>query len=147
MRISVTFSTARSPSEAFGFIAQDFFKNHQKWDPDLISNVKLSDGPIGVGTRGRSVTKFAGKQTADFEVTEFELNKSFVFVNTSGAVALERSYFFKPNRSGGTDINFVFDMNPRRLDTKLAFPVLGAITRKKVNKNIETLRSLLDSKK
>ena len=147
MRISVDFVTTKTPDEAFGFIAKDFFANHQKWDPDLLSNVKTSDGPIGVGTTGRAVTKFAGKQTADFEVTRFEPNKSFVFVNTSGAVALERSYFLKPNKSGGTDINFLFDMNPKRLDTKLVFPILSAITRKKVSKNIETLKSLLDSQK
>ncbi len=143
MRISVDFVTTKTPDEAFAFIAKNFFANHQKWDPDLLSNVKTSDGPIGVGTTGRAVTKFAGKQTADFEVTQFEPNKSFVFVNTSGAVALERSYFFKPSKSGGTDINFIFDMKPKRLDTKLAFPILSAITRKKVSKNIETLKSLL----
>ena len=142
MRISVDFVTTKTPDEAFAFIAKDFFANHQKWDPDLMSNVKTSNGPIGVGTTGRAVTKFAGKQTADFEVTEFKPNKQFKFVNTSGTVNLERSYSFKPAKNGGTDINFIFDMSPKPWLMKPIFPIIEAVTRKKVHQNIKILESL-----
>jgi hypothetical protein len=143
MRIETNFKSPKSPKDCFKFIAEDFFKNHQKWDPDLLENTKLSTGPIGKGTTGRSVTKFGGKQVSQFEVTNFSAPKQFAFVNTTGAVNLNRVYSFKPADDGGTDINFVFEMSPKRPDTWLAFPILAAMTRGKVAKNIKTLEELL----
>ena len=147
MLIDVKFATSLEPGEAFSFIAENFFKNHQKWDPDLIENVKTSDGPIGIGTTGRAVTRFAGKQVADFKITNYSPNKNFAFINTSGAVYLERAYSFEASPNGGTDINFIFDMRPKALRTKIVFPILKAITKKKVSSNIKLLESLLEKAK
>lgn len=144
MRISTDFSTPQNPRQAFSFIAKDFFENHQKWDPDLVENIKLTKGPIGAGTKGRSVTKFAGKQVADFEITEYSPEKSFVFINTTGPVLLERGYFFKPLSAGGTRVNFIFDMRPKTLPMKIVFPIISRLTAKRVHKNIKILESLLN---
>lgn len=141
MRITLAFTTPLKPAKAFEYIAEDFFTNHQKWDPDLVENKKLSDGPIGVGTKGRSVTKFAGKQTAYFEITTFSKPAKFSFINTSGPVNLQRTYTFLPDKDG-TKISFIFDMEPR-LIMKPIFPIIAVLTKKRVYKNIETLKSLL----
>lgn len=144
MKIQTTFHSAKPPAEVFSFIAENFFENHSKWDPDLLENTKLTDGPIGVGTEGRAVTKFAGKQVSNFKITQYEPNERFVFINTSGPVALERSYFFKPSQDGA-EVTFIFEMLPKTLMTKLAFPILKAVTEKRVHQNIRTLETLLNS--
>lgn len=144
MRIETRFKTSRSPAQAFKFIATDFFDNHQKWDPDLLQNIKLTEGPVGLGTKGRSVTRFAGKQKADFKVTGFEPDKLFEFVNTTGMVNLLRRYTFKP-AGKGADITFVFDMTPKYFFMKPIFPIIAAQTKKRVQPNIDKLKALLDS--
>lgn len=144
MRLSIDFKTKLKPAQAFDFIANNFFENHPKWDPRIIEHVKTTDGPIGVGTEGRAVTKFMGKQKSTFKITEFKPNTVFSFINTSGPVYLDRSYKFNPDKNG-TKINFVFDMRPGAWYVKPVFPILAAQTKKLVYENIKLLESVLDS--
>jgi len=147
MLISIDFKTKLSPADTFSFIAKNLFKNHEKWDPYIIENTKLTDGPVRVGTKGRTITNFLGKQKADFEVTEFIPDKTFIFVNTSGDVQLTRAYSFSQSKNGGTNINFSFEIKPGNLQSRLGFPIIVAIVKKRVPKNIKLLQDLLDSQK
>lgn len=144
MRLVEQFLTSKSPKEAFDFVAVNYFKNHQKFDPEIHGMINHTEGPVGKGSKGSEVRKFAGKRILlDFEVTDFKPLKFFAFANTSGPLYLERSYSFEPT-SEGAKVTFVFDTRPRNLLGKLAFPLLSKTMRKNLSKNIQTLSELLN---
>ena len=62
-----------SPETVFGFIGVDLFTNYPLWSPEVVELEQLSDGVVGVGTRGRQVRTDQGRRIESrFEVTAFE---------------------------------------------------------------------------
>jgi polyketide cyclase/dehydrase/lipid transport protein len=86
----VTVHTRRAPDDVFAFVAQAYFANHPRWDPDVVGMEPTSTGPSGVGATGREVRKFVTKQAADFAITGFDPPKRFGLTNTSGPFELDR---------------------------------------------------------
>ena len=57
--------------QVFEFTAD--FSNSEKWDPGVVSSVKISDGPVGVGTMYDLEVKFgSGTIPMVYEITEYE---------------------------------------------------------------------------
>lgn len=145
MKIVKEFPVSKSPKDVFDYIAVNYFENHQKFDPEIHGMINHTDGAVKKGTKGSEIRKVAGRQIMlDFEVTDFEPLKLFAFKNTSGPLYLERSYSLEAV-SSGTKVTFVFDARPRNLLAKLAFPLLSKSMRKNVSKNIQSLKTLLDT--
>jgi hypothetical protein len=55
-----TVLVGRTPQVVFDFVARDFFTNLPKFNPDVREMKKLTDGPVGVGSRCR---RFAASGT------------------------------------------------------------------------------------
>lgn len=143
MKLVEQFSVPKPPKEVFDFIAVNYFKNHQKFDPEILGMINHTKGLIAKGTKGSEVRKFAGRKIMlDFEVTDFKPPIFFAFKNTSGPFQLERSYSFEPT-SSGTKVFFVFDARPKNLPVKLVFSLLSGRFRKSVSENIQHLNKLL----
>ena len=69
-RFEATTVIARPIEEVFAFLADG--ENDPKFSPRVQEMRKLTDGPIGVGTRFGSTVKDAGMTTKrEFELTEF----------------------------------------------------------------------------
>jgi hypothetical protein len=142
MHVQVEFDVGRSPAEVFEFVAAGFFEHHQLWDSDIVELRQHSPGPVTVGTTGTEVRRFMGKQSADFEVTEFEPTHRFVWTNTSGPIALDRAYTFEPTGQG-THVRFDFETEPRLLPFRLLFPLVKGIIAGQVRTNIGNLERIL----
>ncbi len=141
MLVHVSFDVDKSPAEVFDFVAAGFFEHHPLWDPAITELTNHTPGPVGVGTKGTEVRRFMGKQSADFEVTEFEPGRRFVWVNTSGPFALDRAHAFEAS-DRGTKVTFDFDMNPRPLPMRLLFPLVSKTIASQVRTNIGNLEKL-----
>jgi len=48
---------ARAPEELFGFVADGYFENVRRWDPDLIEVTPLDDGVMRLGARAVEVRR------------------------------------------------------------------------------------------
>jgi uncharacterized protein YndB with AHSA1/START domain len=142
MLVQVSFTVAKSPAEVFDFVAARFFEHHPLWDPSIVELTNHTTGPVGVGTRGTEVRRFMGKQSADFEVTEFEPARRFAFTNTSGPFALDRAYTFEAS-DGGTRLAFDFDIMPRQLPVRVLFPLVSKTIASQVRTNLGNLEKLL----
>ncbi len=78
MNIVVSIVIKRPVADVFAFT--DDIENEVIWRPELTSSEKTSDGPIGVGTTGRSVYKILGRPaTSEWVITEYEPNRKVVF--------------------------------------------------------------------
>jgi hypothetical protein len=124
---------------------EHFFENHPKWDPATVEMHKLTDGPVGKGSRGIEVRRFGREQEAEFVVSQFEPMTLFAFDNVSGPFSLERAYAF---RSVGeqTGLDFRFRMAPKGA-MKAFFPVLRRTIARQVEANIDRLTDLLNSRR
>src|SRR5690348_6989181 len=89
------------------YVVEGYFEHHSTWDPAVVEMARLTSGPVAVGTRGREVRRFGGKQAADFTVTDVAEPSRFALSNTSGPFALDRTYEFKPDGAGCT-VSFTF---------------------------------------
>lgn len=74
----------RPPAEVFKFIAD--LCNEPRYVPNVLETEKISDGPAGVGSKYREVTRvmFGRKAVATYEVTQYDAPTTFAFRGTSG---------------------------------------------------------------
>jgi hypothetical protein len=69
----------RPQPEAFEYTAD--FSNIEDWDPGVVTSRKITDGPIGVGTRFELEVKFgAGTTPMIYEITVYEPDHRVVLV-------------------------------------------------------------------
>ena len=61
VRLTRSGTVSRAPNEVFAFLAD--CRTEEVWDPDTVSVVKLTDGPIGLDTQFRDINKAGGRQT------------------------------------------------------------------------------------
>src|SRR6186997_93710 len=95
--IENTIEIARTPEDVFDYLSN--MANEVRWNPDCLSMEKLTDGPVGVGTRFRA----KGKQGAVIftELTAYGRPHSWTYEN-GGSIACVLSVALEPTASGGT---------------------------------------------
>lgn len=74
----------RPPAEVFKFIAD--LCNEPRYVPNVLETEKISDGPTGVGTKYREVTRvmLGRRAVATYEITQYDPPTTFAFRGTSG---------------------------------------------------------------
>ena len=63
----------RPVEDVFAYLTD--VKNNLDWESGVVESELTSDGPIGVGSKGRRVEKFFGTGKSTWEVTEYDANK------------------------------------------------------------------------
>jgi len=87
IRSQANIRIARSATAVFDFVGTDFFRNYRHWSPEVVSLQAITDGPIGLGTRGRQVRVDMGVRTeCQFRVSAFEPDRRIDFLCTSPAI-------------------------------------------------------------
>ena len=100
---------ARPAEQVFNFIAVDFFKNYQRWSPEVVSLESKSQGPVRVGTTCRQVRIDQGRRTeSTFRVSRFEPGKHVEFEGTSNP--FRASYELAPT-ADKTRLTFTFELS------------------------------------
>ena len=143
--ISINTSTLilRPVREVFDFIARP--ENNTQWQYGSLESVKTSTGEMQVGTSFSSFGHFMGRRIqSNFEVTEFETNKSFGFETISGPVQLQSSYSFE-----AVDLGTIVIVSAR-VDPggffKLVDPVVARAAKKQFKENLARLKELLEAR-
>ena len=129
--------------EVFDFITT--LENNSQWQYGSLISMKTSDGDMQVGTVFGSFGHFMGRRIqSDFEVTEFEANKSYGFETISGPIQLQTSYSFEAvNR--GTNVIVSSLINPGGF-FKLLDPIVARATKKQFKENLARLKELLETR-
>ncbi|MGA2521057.1 MAG: SRPBCC family protein [Acidimicrobiales bacterium] len=75
----------RPSAEVFSYLADP--RTHHEWQPDLLRTELVTDGEIGVGTRGVEVRRLLGREIrAPFQITRREPPTRQEFHTTGGPV-------------------------------------------------------------
>lgn len=99
---------ARSRAEVFDFVAD--LRNESQWNPRAIGMEKLTEGPIGSGTRFAGT--YQGLGSLETVLTEYQPPGRLGFHST-GPRAEIRGLFVLKDSGGGTDIALEADVRPR----------------------------------
>lgn len=129
---------ACTPEELFDYCVD--LRNELEWNPTALAMEKVTDGPIGVGTR--YLARWKGAPSA-IEVTclEFERPRRWVHDN-GGPIAVTFTGTVEPAK-GGSRLTVRFDARPRGW-FRLLFPAFLVMARRQEKANMIHLRQVLE---
>lgn len=104
IRISDSVRIARPIEQVFEYTSD--LSHYSEWADFTTDSEKITDGPIGVGTKFRWARELFGRRESTTEVTDYQPNVS-VSLKTSGAASASGTFTF---RSVGQETEFKIEM-------------------------------------
>jgi hypothetical protein len=127
----------RSPEKVFDYLID--LRNELEWNPDTQSMEKLTDGPIGVGTK--FLAKWKQSKLIEVECIRFERPYRWAYSN-GGPLSVVFEVTITPQGAGSL-LASRFDVRPQGL-LKLFFPVLLRELRRAEKQNMEYIKNVLE---
>jgi hypothetical protein len=132
---------ARPPRDVFDFITAS--ENASKIVQSVTSLVKLTDGPVRVGTRYRETRLMNGKeQQAELEIVEFEPTQKYAMQNVTEGIETVYQYNLQPERDG-TRIDLVCELKAKGIK-KLMLPLVATILKKEDGDHLQRVKKILE---
>jgi carbon monoxide dehydrogenase subunit G len=141
MEFSNTITINRPPAEVFEFLAH--FENVPRWNYAISETRKVTDGPVGVGSRFQQTRTIPSLSEETFTVTEFEPQRSLSIRGTVGPFEGDISYLLEPAGTGTalTNAANLQATGPLRLVAGLA---TGRV-KSAVAENLDALKQILET--
>jgi hypothetical protein len=127
----------RSPEEVFNYLVD--LRNELKWNPDAQSMEKLTDGPIGVGTK--FLAKWKQSKLIEVECIRFERPRRWAYSN-GGPLSVVFDVAITPQGTGSLLVSR-FDVRPHGL-LKLFFPVILRELKRAEKQNMGYIKKVLE---
>ncbi|MDX1664945.1 MAG: SRPBCC family protein [Candidatus Promineifilaceae bacterium] len=120
--------------------------NFPQWQTDVKEIRKLTEGPVGAGTRAVDVREMFGrKMEQTMEITTFDPPHRFEARSVEGPMEVEVAYLFEP-AGDSTRVKTVVDGEPGGL-FKLAGPVLKMMASRQTRGELGKLKEILEGQK
>jgi len=132
---------ARPPKDVFDFITAS--ENAPKTVNSVTSMVKLTEGPVRVGTRYRETRLMNGKeQQAELEIVEFEPTQKYAMQNVTEGIETVYRYNIQPERDG-TRIDLFCEVKAKGIK-KLMLPLVASILKKEDGDHLQRVKKVLE---
>lgn len=96
----------RPVEEVFDFVGTHYFENHPRWEREVVEVRKVTDGPIGAGTRAVMVREEYGRQSeAPLEITTFAPPRTIAFRHLGGPMLFELTLVMTSTGATSTDLS------------------------------------------
>ncbi|MEY2468509.1 MAG: hypothetical protein QOF21_1207, partial [Actinomycetota bacterium] len=105
--ISSTAFIERTPEEVFDYCVD--LRNELKWNPGVEAMEKVTDGPVGLGTR--YLAKWKQSKLINVECTAYDRPHTWTYLN-GGPVEVALTIRLSPE-GNGTRLDASFDATPR----------------------------------
>ena len=130
------------PEDVFNYISD--FVRHGEWNEGLRMEA-VSDGPIAVDSRYRSIGKLMGKDfTNNIRITEYEPHSRLAFVSNDGKADFSQEMDFSPN-NGGTLLERKLSFDASALMALLFRLLIGPlIANRSMNKSLKNLKAKVE---
>jgi hypothetical protein len=123
MLVQGTIVIERPVEDVFDFVADE--RNEPQYNPQMILADKVTDGPIGVGTKFHSVMTGVGRGAdMTIEFTEFDRPRRIAETTTMSSMDIKGVLTFEPVAEG-TRMAWLWDLEPRGL-----YRMLGPLIRR-----------------
>ena len=141
--IKGTIEIDRPVEEVFAYLAEP--KNNPEWESQVEVNELTSEGPMGVGSKGRIVDNYMGRDESVWEVTEWKPNELVAIKAESDKFIGDSEWRTEPT-DGGTRLTYRFGGTAKNPFFKLLMPLMMPIFNPKVKKNYQKLKETLESR-
>ena len=132
---------ARSPNEVFDFITDS--NNAPKVVSSVQSMLKLTEGPVRVGTRYRETRLMNGKEHhAELEVIAYEPNQTYAMKNVTEGIETVYRYNFEPE-ANGTRVDLICEVKAGGFK-KLMLPLVVSILKKEDGDHLQRLKKAME---
>lgn len=133
---------SRSSQDVFDFITSS--DNAPKVVQSVKSMVKLTEGPVRVGTRYRETRTMRGKEEhAELEVVVYEPNHQYAVKNMTEGIETVYQYTFQPE-ANGTRVDLVCEVKAGGVK-KLMLPMVVSILKKEDGDHLQRLKKVLET--
>ncbi len=130
---------ARPISEVFDFAVD--LRNELEWNPKVQQMTKISDGPIGVGTKMRG--KWTKSKEIELECVRYDPPHRWTWVN-GGPVSVNLDITLT-EVDGGTRLDSTFDATPNGL-FRVVFPIFIRMMRHEEAQNMTLVKAHLEQR-
>jgi carbon monoxide dehydrogenase subunit G len=142
VRIEGSIEIHRPVEEVFDFVSDQ--RNEPLYNPEMTSSEKVTDGPIGVGTRFRATTQSRGRPLEMvIEVTGLERPRRMDSTTHLSSMDLDGGLTFQPS-PGGTQLRWTWNLRPRGV-LGLLGPLVGAVGRRNERRIWDGLKRHLEA--
>ena len=132
----------RPPDDVFAFI-RDFPRMHE-WEPSIVEQRVLTEGPIGAGTRGLEVRRMLGRRVeSSWELIEYEPPRRLTMTFASGKVTGVGRFTLEPVE-GGTRVRVGVEACGGRLLTLLQ-PIAARAFRRMDERTLRHLKEAAEA--
>jgi uncharacterized membrane protein len=115
-----------------------------KWSSVFKSVKRLSDGPVGIGTKDELTVEFVGQKIeTTTEVTAYDPPNRYAYKSISGPLPFENTVLFTPAGTG-TKVDLILEGEPEGL-FKLAGPVFQPLAKKQLEDQLKTLKKVIEA--
>ncbi|HSI81785.1 MAG TPA: SRPBCC family protein [Solirubrobacterales bacterium] len=130
----------RPVEEVFDFVADE----RNVYDPRIVSAEKLTDGPVGGGTRFRSETRGFGGRVVPMlvELRTYERPRRLASTTRAAGIEIDSALDFEPVPEG-TSMRWVWEVRPQGA-LRLLRPLLGPIARRQARTIWSSLKRELE---
>ena len=133
----------RPVEEVFEFSTNP--ENEPLWNAGIQKSEITSEGPMGVGTKVRSVSLVLGRTAeSTWKVTEYVVNRKKTVKSTSGPIPFESFAVFE-SIEGGTKLTFTFQAESGGI-LKLIDPVIVRMMKRQTKNSFANLKELLEAR-
>ena len=131
----------RPVKDVFAFVTNP--SNMSKWNSAVVSMQQITPGPVGMGTKFKSVGEMMGRRIeGEMQVVAFEPDSKYGFQMNAGPVQVNVVLNFKTVGTG-TKLSLNAQGNPGGL-FKLAEPVMAGRVKVLMEENLVRLKSVLE---
>jgi uncharacterized protein YndB with AHSA1/START domain len=127
------------PEQLFDMLAD--IRNELKWQPDVRSTEKLTEGPVGPGTRFRGTYKGLGD--LGVEITEYDRPNRLGFACRGSRMDMDVTFTFSP-AGAGSEIGGAIDTRLKGF-SKLMTPLLPSMMKREMAKRPAQMQAGLDT--
>jgi carbon monoxide dehydrogenase subunit G len=132
----------RPVEEVFEFATNP--ESEPLWNTSMQESEITSEGPLGVGTKVRSMSRALGRTVeTTWEVTEYEVNRKKAVKSTSGPIPFEATSVFE-SVDGGTKLTFSIQAAAGGI-SRLIAPVIIRMGKSQTENSFANLKQLLEA--
>lgn len=133
----------RPVEDVFSYLSDP--KNNVEWESGVVEMELTSEGPVGVGSKGRRVENFMGTDEGTWEITEYEENKTLAMTFESPRFSGEGSWRLE-STGGATRLAYRFRGDPKSSLFRLIMPLLMPMARRQIRRDYGKLKQILEAR-